>query len=88
MGNESVVSGYETASTLLRRGQCLDRTLRRVSTSKRLHLIVDSTGLSIVGEGEWATAKHGRRGTRGWRLNLGVDRSGIIVAQVLIGWQC
>ena len=31
-----------------------------------MHLIVDSTGLSIVGEGEWAAAKHGRRGKRGW----------------------
>ena len=73
-------------TTLSRRGQCLDRALRRVSTSKRLHLIVDSTGLSIVGEGEWAAAKHGRRGTRGWKkLHLGIDRSGIIVAQVLTG---
>ena len=47
-------------------------------------LIVDSTGLSIVGEGEWAVATRGGRGTRGWKtLHLGVDRSGVIVAQVL-----
>ena len=49
-----------------------------------IHLIVDSTGLSIVGEGEWAAVKHGGRGKRGWKkLHLGVDRSGIIVAQAL-----
>jgi hypothetical protein len=37
-------------------------------------LIIDSTGLSMLGEGEWAAAKHGGRGTRGWKkLNLGVD---------------
>ena len=30
-----------------------------------LHLMVDSTGLSIVGEGEWAAAKYGGRGRRG-----------------------
>ena len=49
-----------------------------------MHLIVDSTGLSIVGEGEWAAAKHGGRGTRGWKkLHLGVDRSGVIVAHAL-----
>ena len=49
-----------------------------------MHLIVDSTGLSIVGEGEWAAAKHGRRGRRGWKkLHVGVDRSGVIVAQAL-----
>ena len=49
-----------------------------------MHLIVDSTGLSIVGEGEWAAAKHGGRGQRGWKkLHLGVDGSGVIVAQTL-----
>ena len=45
---------------------------------------MDSTGLSIVGEGEWAAAKHGGRGKRGWKkLHLGVDRSGVIVAHAL-----
>ncbi len=37
-----------------------------------------------MGEGEWATAKHGGRGKRGWKkLHLGVDRAGAIVAKVL-----
>jgi hypothetical protein len=50
-----------------------------------IHLIVDSTGLSIVGEGEWAAAKYGGRGRRGWKkLHLGVDRAGMIVAEILI----
>jgi hypothetical protein len=71
-------------TTLSPRGQLLDLRLRRVPTGKGLHLIVDSTGLSIVGEGEWAKAKHGVRGTRGWKqLHLGVDRSGVIVAHAL-----
>jgi hypothetical protein len=71
-------------TTLSRRGQHLDLTLRRVSAGAGVHLIVDSTGLSIVGEGEWAAAKHGGRGRRGWmKLHLGVDRSGVIVAQAL-----
>ena len=59
-------------------------TLRGVPTDERLHLTVDSTGLSIAGEGEWAAVKHGRRGKRGWKkLHVGVDRSGVIVAQAL-----
>ena len=71
-------------TTLSRRGQGLDLTLRRVPTRKGVHLIVDSTGLSIVGEGEWAAAKHGGHGKRGWKkLHLGVDRSGVIVVQAL-----
>ena len=51
-----------------------------------IHLIVDSTGLSTVGEGEWAAVKHGGRGIRGWKkLHLGVDGSGVIVAHALTG---
>ena len=71
-------------TTLSRRGRLLDLTLRRVSPSKGMHLIVDSTGLSIVGEGEWAAAKHGGRGQRGWKkIHFGVDGSGVIVAHML-----
>ena len=71
-------------TTLSRRGQHLDLPLRRAPAGVGLHLIVDSTGLSIVGEGEWAAAKHGGRGRRGWKTrHLGVDRSGVIVARAL-----
>ena len=43
-----------------------------------------ATGLSIVGECDWAAAKHGGRGRRGWKkLHCGVDRSGVIVARAL-----
>ena len=70
-------------TTLSRRGQHLPRRLP-VPTGDRIHLVLDSTGLSIVGEGEWAAAKHGRRGRRGWKkLHLGVDRSGVILAHML-----
>ena len=55
-------------TTLSRRGQHLDLTLRGVPRRAGLHLIIDSTGLSIVGEGEWTATKHGGRGTRGWKL--------------------
>ena len=73
-------------TTLSRRGQEVKRKLRRVPTTGDMHLIVDSSGLSIVGEGEWAAVKHGGRGTRGWKkLHLGVDGSGTIVAHALTG---
>jgi hypothetical protein len=55
-----------------------------IEGDKPIHLIVDSTGQSIVGEGEWAAAKYGGRGRRGWKeLHIGVDRTGVIVAQTL-----
>ena len=74
-------------TTLSRRAQRLNLTLRRVPRGTGIHLIVDSTGLSIVGEGEWAAVKHGRRGMRGWKkLHLGVDGTGVIFAHALTGW--
>ena len=68
------------STTLSWRSQHLRRRLRLVPPGDGLHLVLDSTGLSIVGEGEWAAAKHGGRGRRGWRkLHLGVDQSGVRV---------
>ncbi|MFT5287415.1 MAG: hypothetical protein ACI8TQ_003600 [Planctomycetota bacterium] len=51
-------------TTLSRRAKDLRVGLRLAQSKKGVHLIVDSTGLSIVGEGEWASAKHGNRGKR------------------------
>ena len=71
-------------TTLSRRSQHLDVRLRRIATDKFIHLTVDSTGLSIVGEGEWAAAKYRKKGKRGRKnLHLGVDPSGVIAAQAL-----
>ncbi len=71
-------------TTLSRRSQHLTRRLRPVPTDEGIHLVLDSTGLSIVGEGEWAAATHGGRGRRGWRkLHLGVDQSGVIRVHTL-----
>ena len=71
-------------TTLSRRGQRLTRRLRPVATGDPIHLILDSTGLSIVGEGEWAAWKHGGRGRRGWKkLHLGFDHTGVILAHAL-----
>ena len=71
-------------TTLSRRGQHLALALRRARPGTSRHLIVDSTGLSIVGDGEWAAATHGGRGRRGWRkLHLGVDGSRVIGACAL-----
>ena len=70
--------------TLSRRSQQLAVMLRRIPAPGPIHLIVESTGLSIVGQGAWAVAKHGGHGKRGWKkLHLGGDRSGVIVAQAL-----
>ncbi len=49
-----------------------------------MHLVLDSTGLELFGQGEWCAAKHGRRRRRWLKLHLGVDAStGEIDARVL-----
>ena len=68
-------------TTLSRRSQHLRRRLRPVPPGKGLHLVLDSTGLSLVGAGEWAAAKHGGRGRQ--KLHLGVDQSGVIRVHTL-----
>ena len=71
-------------TTLSRRGQRLEVRCPSIPAHRPIHLVVDSTGLSIVGEGEWAAVKYGGRGQRGWKkLHLGVDGSGAIVAHAL-----
>ncbi len=46
-------------TTLSRRGHRLRVDLRRIRRREPVHLVIDSSGLSIVGEGEWSAAKHG-----------------------------
>jgi len=73
-------------TTLSRRGKTLKIKLKAYSHIGPIDLIIDSTGLSVFGEGQWAAVKHGKRGFRGWKkLHLGVDGNGIIVAETLTG---
>ena len=47
---------------------------KHIDRDEPLHLLVDSTGLKIYGEGEWLNQKHGIRAHRRWRkLHLGMD---------------
>ena len=71
-------------TTLARRSQSLAVAFRRIPSREPLHRIVDSTGRSIVGAGEWAAVHHGGRGHRGWKTrHRAVDRGGGIVAHAL-----
>ena len=61
-------------TTLSRRGGGLTILPKAVGREEPLHLLVDSTGLKIYGEGEWLDQKRGIRSPRRWRkLHLGVD---------------
>ena len=72
-------------TTLSRRGRAFaGRQPRTVPHDGLLHLVLDSTGLQLLGQGEWEAEKHGRA-RRQWRkLHLAVDAgTGEIAAHML-----
>jgi len=70
-------------STLSRRGSEF-ATRRPTVVARARHLILDSTGLKLFGQGEWNEEKYGRH-RRSWRkLHLAIDAdTGEIVASAL-----
>lgn len=61
-------------TTFSRRGGGLKVLPQRIERDEPLHLLIDSTGVKIYGEGEWLDQKHGIRCRRRWRkLHLAVD---------------
>ena len=61
-------------TTLCRRQKTLTVALGGRASSDGLHLLVDSTGIKMTGEGEWKTRKHGASYRRQWRkVHLGID---------------
>jgi hypothetical protein len=71
-------------TTLSRRGRGFAGRRPRVVPHGPMHLVIDSTGLKLFGQGEWDEEKLGR-GRRSWRkLHLAVDAdTGEIVADTL-----
>ena len=61
-------------TTLSRRQKGLTVDLPVRPCEQPRHLVVDSTGLKLYGEGEWKTRQHGWTKRRTWRkLHLGID---------------
>lgn len=63
-------------STLSRRMGKLNVVIPVVPTSEAIHVVVDSTGVKVYGEGEWKTRQHGVGKRRTWRkLHVGVNEA-------------
>ena len=70
MGVDLPVPDY---TTLCRRATTVRITLPKEAEGP-LHLVLDSTGLKVYGEGEWKVRQHGYSKRRTWlKLHLAVD---------------
>jgi len=63
-------------STVSRRQKTLQVAIGTMPITTGLHLLLDSTGIKMLAEGEWKTKKHGAEYRRKWRdMHLGIDAS-------------
>ncbi len=61
-------------STVSRRQKHLRVVIPYQRSREGLHLLVDSTGIKMLGEGEWKRKKHGADYRRQWRkIHMGID---------------
>lgn len=72
-------------STLSRRQKTLAVNIPYCGSQGPLHLLVDSTGIKVEGEGEWHARKHGGPKRRVWRkIHLGIDEQTLEIRAVAI----
>ncbi|EKS6351856.1 IS5 family transposase, partial [Enterobacter hormaechei] len=61
-------------SCVSRRAKSVNISFKTPTRGETAHLVIDSTGLKVFGEGEWKVKKHGQERRRIWRkLHLAVD---------------
>ncbi|NJM64879.1 MAG: transposase [Acaryochloris sp. RU_4_1] len=82
MGLELPVPDHSTVSW---RMSNLEVSLPIVDRAQARHVVIDSTGIKLYGEGEWKVRQHGVSKRRTWiKLHLAVDEStGEILAAVV-----
>ncbi|VGH67400.1 transposase [Klebsiella pneumoniae] len=62
-------------SCVSRRAKSVNISFKTPTRGEIAHLVIDSTGLKVFGEGEWKVKKHGQERRRIWRkLHLAVVR--------------
>ena len=72
-------------STLCRRQLDLNVQVPYTRSQGGLHLLVDSTGIKFLGEGEWKCKKHGPERRRQWRkLHIGIDAQTLQIRAICV----
>jgi hypothetical protein len=63
-------------TTFCLRAGTVEAVLKIAARGEPVHLVVDTTGLKVYGEGEWKVRQHGAGKRRTWRkLHLGIDEA-------------
>lgn len=63
-------------TTVCVRAATVEAVLKVIERGEKVHLVVDTTGLKVYGEGEWKVRMHGASKRRTWRkLHLGIDEA-------------
>ena len=74
MNMELDIPCYTTLSS--RQKKLSLKIIKTLESNESVHIVVDSTGLKVYGEGEWKVRKHGVGKRRTWtKLHLAVDES-------------
>ncbi|MEV9037943.1 transposase, partial [Klebsiella pneumoniae] len=61
-------------TSVSKRAKSVNVSFKTSTRGEIAHLVIDSTGLKVFGEGEWKVRKHGKERRRIWRkLHLAVD---------------
>lgn len=67
------VPDYTTVSKRMA-GLLVDLPVRGTAPGESIHIVIDSTGVKVYGEGEWKVKMHGKSKRRAWRkLHLAVN---------------
>jgi hypothetical protein len=76
-------------SCISKRSKTVEVSYRQPSQGPVRHLVLDATGLKVLGEGEWKVRQHGAEKRRVWRkLHLAVDADThqVVSAVVSMDW--
>ena len=78
MGVNLPVPDYTTVSRRIRK-LSIDFVYKK--PTGKINVILDSTGIKVLGEKEWINYKHGTRQRKIWRkLHIGISDDGTIIA--------
>jgi hypothetical protein len=72
-------------TTICRRSKLLKIDLNKNTTNEEKHIVVDSTGIQVIGEGEWKKLKHGQTRYQVWKklhIAMNLKDQNILSAEV------